>query len=159
MADLIYTYIGQVLISVNPFCDTGVYGPEYINKHRGKKRIELPPHIYAIAEDAYYHVKSYQEKQCVIISGESGAGKTGASFFFFFFLLLFLARQPVFPPPIPVPQQQHRFVPFLHFSPLNGRGRQEDYGVHCGGVWQQRRRAAGQGDHHEGLPPLFCVAD
>lgn len=77
--DTIYTYIGNVLISVNPFRDLGIYTQETLSKYKGKNRLEVPPHVYAIAESMYYNLKSYGENQCVIISGESGAGKTEAA--------------------------------------------------------------------------------
>ncbi|KAG2731436.1 hypothetical protein G9P44_005852 [Scheffersomyces stipitis] len=79
MNGTIYTYIGHVLISVNPFQDLGIYGPETLSKYRGRNRLEVPPHVFAIAESMYYNLKSYNENQCVIISGESGAGKTEAA--------------------------------------------------------------------------------
>lgn len=79
MNDTIYTYIGHVLISVNPFRDLGIYTLETLNKYKGRNRLEVPPHVFAIAESMYYHLKSYGENQCVIISGESGAGKTEAA--------------------------------------------------------------------------------
>ncbi|KAF9245846.1 P-loop containing nucleoside triphosphate hydrolase protein [Melanogaster broomeanus] len=75
----IYTYIGSVLISVNPFRDLGIYTDETLHKYRGKNRLEVPPHVFGIAESAYYNMNAYHENQCVIISGESGAGKTEAA--------------------------------------------------------------------------------
>ncbi|KAJ7459155.1 myosin class I heavy chain [Mycena galericulata] len=75
----IYTYIGAVLISVNPFRDLGIYTEETLQKYRGKNRLEVPPHVFGIAETAYYNMNAYHENQCVIISGESGAGKTEAA--------------------------------------------------------------------------------
>ncbi|KAG5519156.1 hypothetical protein PMAC_002244 [Pneumocystis sp. 'macacae'] len=75
----IYTYIGNVLISVNPFQDLGIYTNEVLQSYRGKNRLEEKPHVYAIAESAFYNMVAYKENQCIIISGESGAGKTEAA--------------------------------------------------------------------------------
>ncbi|KAJ1785674.1 class II myosin, partial [Coemansia sp. RSA 2167] len=75
----IYTYIGNVLISVNPFKDLGIYTPQVLKSYENKNRMELAPHVYAIAEGAFRNMIAYSEDQCVIISGESGAGKTEAA--------------------------------------------------------------------------------
>lgn len=73
------TYIGHVLISVNPFRMLPIYTDEVLHSYRGKNRLEMSPHVYSIAETAYYNMSAYKENQCVIISGESGAGKTEAA--------------------------------------------------------------------------------
>ena len=56
-----------------------IYTDEVLHSYRGKNRLEMAPHVYAIAESAYYNMISYKDNQCVIISGESGAGKTEAA--------------------------------------------------------------------------------
>jgi myosin-1 len=56
-----------VLISVNPFRDLGIYTEEVLASYRGKNRLEMPPHVFAVAESSYYNMKGYKENQCIII--------------------------------------------------------------------------------------------
>ncbi|KAK7499213.1 hypothetical protein BaRGS_00009473, partial [Batillaria attramentaria] len=76
MDHLIYTYTGSILVAVNPYEILPIYTTDQIKLYRDKKIGELPPHIFAIADNAYHNMQRYQRDQCVIISGESGAGKT-----------------------------------------------------------------------------------
>uniref|UniRef100_A0A8C7Y9V3 non-specific serine/threonine protein kinase n=1 Tax=Oryzias sinensis TaxID=183150 RepID=A0A8C7Y9V3_9TELE len=74
--DQIYTYVGDILIAVNPFRKMEIYTPQHTKMYIGAKRTANPPHIFAVADIAYQSVVSYNTDQCVVISGESGAGKT-----------------------------------------------------------------------------------
>ncbi|KAJ3008377.1 hypothetical protein NUW54_g3175 [Trametes sanguinea] len=77
----IYTYSGIVLIAVNPFQRVALYGPEVIQAYNGRRRGELEPHLFAIAEDAYTAMSRDGTGQTIIVSGESGAGKTESAKF------------------------------------------------------------------------------
>ncbi|KAG2146973.1 myosin 5 [Suillus bovinus] len=77
----IYTYSGIVLIAVNPFQRVTLYGPEIIQAYSGRKRGDLEPHLFAIAEDAYTAMAKEGMGQTIIVSGESGAGKTESAKF------------------------------------------------------------------------------
>ncbi|KAF7211942.1 unconventional myosin-Ie isoform X2 [Nothobranchius furzeri] len=79
MDDYIFTYIGPVLISVNPFKQMPYFGDKEIEMYQGAAQYENPPHIYALADNMYRNMMIDRENQCVIISGESGAGKTVAA--------------------------------------------------------------------------------
>ncbi|PAV60623.1 hypothetical protein WR25_04567 [Diploscapter pachys] len=73
----IYTYVANILISINPYEDiTGLYSKEAIKSYRGKSLGQMEPHVYAIADKAYREMRRYKESQSIIVSGESGAGKT-----------------------------------------------------------------------------------
>ncbi|KAL1920571.1 uncharacterized protein VTP21DRAFT_948 [Calcarisporiella thermophila] len=72
----IYTYSGIVLIAVNPFERVDLYGPETVKAYSGARRGELPPHLFAIAEDAFRCMLREKQNQTIVVSGESGAGKT-----------------------------------------------------------------------------------
>ncbi|KAL4634760.1 unconventional myosin-If-like [Arapaima gigas] len=79
MDDYIFTYIGSVLISVNPFKQMPYFTDREIELYQGAAQYENPPHIYALTDNMYRNMMIDGENQCVIISGESGAGKTVAA--------------------------------------------------------------------------------
>lgn len=76
--DLIYSAISSILVSINPFKQLPIYSPAIMREYRDKMaRMEhMPPHVYALADNAYKNLRADAENQSVIISGESGAGKT-----------------------------------------------------------------------------------
>ncbi|RCI02977.1 Myosin type-2 heavy chain 1, partial [Rhizopus stolonifer] len=76
MQRLIYTYSGIVLIAVNPFARVSLYDSDIVQQYSGRRRGELEPHLFAIAEDAYRCMIREQINQTIVVSGESGAGKT-----------------------------------------------------------------------------------
>ncbi|XP_067107349.1 myosin-7-like [Osmerus mordax] len=73
---MIYTYSGLFCVTVNPYKWLPVYDQSVVNAYRGKKRSEAPPHIFSISDNAYQYMLSDRENQSVLITGESGAGKT-----------------------------------------------------------------------------------
>ncbi|XP_061647906.1 unconventional myosin-Ib isoform X3 [Phyllopteryx taeniolatus] len=75
----IYTYIGSVVISMNPYRSLPIYSPEKVEEYRNRNFYELSPHIYALADEAYRSLRDHDKDQCILITGESGAGKTEAS--------------------------------------------------------------------------------
>ncbi|XP_069604509.1 myosin-4 [Ranitomeya imitator] len=73
---MIYTYSGLFCVTVNPYKWLPVYDPKVVAGYRGKKRMEAPPHIFSISDNAYQFMLTDRENQSVLITGESGAGKT-----------------------------------------------------------------------------------
>uniref|UniRef100_A0A8C4QH89 Myosin motor domain-containing protein n=1 Tax=Eptatretus burgeri TaxID=7764 RepID=A0A8C4QH89_EPTBU len=75
----VQTYIGNVVVSLNPYKSMPIYTPANIEQYRNSNMFELPPHIYAITDEAYRSLRDQDKNQCILITGESGAGKTEAS--------------------------------------------------------------------------------
>ncbi|XP_073458729.1 myosin-10-like isoform X6 [Aquarana catesbeiana] len=73
---LIYTYSGLFCVVINPYKNLPIYTEQIVEMYRGKKRHEMPPHIYAISETAYRSMLQDREDQSILCTGESGAGKT-----------------------------------------------------------------------------------
>ncbi|XP_025903347.1 unconventional myosin-Ib isoform X6 [Nothoprocta perdicaria] len=75
----VYTYIGSVVISINPYRSLPIYSPEKVEEYRNRNFYELSPHIFALSDEAYRSLRDQDKDQCILITGESGAGKTEAS--------------------------------------------------------------------------------
>uniref|UniRef100_A0A8C2IZW6 Myosin IXB n=1 Tax=Cyprinus carpio TaxID=7962 RepID=A0A8C2IZW6_CYPCA len=77
----IYTYAGSILIAINPFKFLPIYNPKYVKMYENHQLGKLEPHIFAIADVAYYAMLHKHINQCIVISGESGSGKTQSTNF------------------------------------------------------------------------------
>uniref|UniRef100_A0AAR2JTU5 Myosin VC n=1 Tax=Pygocentrus nattereri TaxID=42514 RepID=A0AAR2JTU5_PYGNA len=73
---IIYTYCGIILVAVNPYKQLPIYGDAVIHAYSGQNMGDLDPHIFAVAEEAYKQMARNNRNQSIIVSGESGAGKT-----------------------------------------------------------------------------------
>ncbi|KAL7048410.1 hypothetical protein ACKWTF_003346 [Chironomus riparius] len=72
----IYTYCGIVLVAINPYYELPIYGPDIIQAYRGHTMGEMEPHVFAVSEEAYAKLEREKSNISIIVSGESGAGKT-----------------------------------------------------------------------------------
>ncbi|XP_056137125.1 unconventional myosin-IXAb [Lampris incognitus] len=77
----IYTYVGSILIVINPFQFLPIYNPKYVKMYDNHTLGKLEPHIYAVADVAYHAMLQRRRNQCIVISGESGSGKTQSTNF------------------------------------------------------------------------------
>lgn len=75
-SDLIYTYSGLFLVTVNPYCPLSIYTNEYISMYKGRSREDTKPHIFAMADEAFRNLVDEGVNQSILVTGESGAGKT-----------------------------------------------------------------------------------
>uniref|UniRef100_G3N4U4 Myosin, heavy chain 7B, cardiac muscle, beta a n=1 Tax=Gasterosteus aculeatus TaxID=69293 RepID=G3N4U4_GASAC len=73
---MVYTYSGLFCVAVNPYKWLPVYSDRVVTAYKGRRRLEAPPHIYAVANNAYLDLLQNRENQSMLITGESGAGKT-----------------------------------------------------------------------------------
>ncbi|KAJ3333752.1 hypothetical protein HDU76_004248 [Blyttiomyces sp. JEL0837] len=76
LSNLIYTYSGLFLVTVNPYKRLPIYSDDVVRAYKGKKRGEMAPHVFAVADSAYNDMLQDRENQSILITGESGAGKT-----------------------------------------------------------------------------------
>nr|XP_040043081.1 unconventional myosin-XV-like [Gasterosteus aculeatus aculeatus] len=77
--ELTYTYIGSILVSVNPYKLLNIYGTDMVLQYEGRGLSDNPPHLFAIASLTYTTMMDAKRDQCIVISGESGSGKTEAT--------------------------------------------------------------------------------
>uniref|UniRef100_A0A8C4PXW9 Myosin IXA n=1 Tax=Eptatretus burgeri TaxID=7764 RepID=A0A8C4PXW9_EPTBU len=77
----IYTYIGAILIAMNPFKFLPIYNPKYVQLYDNHRLGTLQPHVFAVADAAYHNMLRRRINQCIVISGESGSGKTQSTNF------------------------------------------------------------------------------
>ncbi|KAM9292172.1 unconventional myosin-XV [Morus bassanus] len=110
---LIYTYIGSILVSVNPYQLYNIYGTEQVLQYEGRALGENPPHLFAIANVAYSKVMDAKHNQCIIISGESGSGKTEATKLILRYLAAVSQKRSAAPQLSPLPWQILEATPLL----------------------------------------------
>uniref|UniRef100_H2YUN0 Myosin motor domain-containing protein n=1 Tax=Ciona savignyi TaxID=51511 RepID=H2YUN0_CIOSA len=81
LKDKIYTYSADTLISINPYKFMPIYNPKYMTLYQNRRKEDLEPHIYAIADTAFNTMVQTKQNQCIVITGKSGSGKTQATHF------------------------------------------------------------------------------
>ncbi|XP_035676268.1 unconventional myosin-Ig-like [Branchiostoma floridae] len=65
----IYTYVGEVVVSVNPYRTMDIYGPDAVKRYQGREFYECPPHLFAVGDAAYKSMKRQSRDTCIVISG------------------------------------------------------------------------------------------
>ncbi|XP_076442373.1 myosin heavy chain, striated muscle-like isoform X3 [Babylonia areolata] len=112
-AGMIYTYSGLFCVAVNPYRRLPIYTQSVIDKYRGKRRTEMPPHLFSIADNAYQYMLQDRENQSMLITGESGAGKTESTKKVIMYFAHVAANQQL-------REQQRQQQQVLHTSPYVG---------------------------------------
>jgi myosin heavy chain 9/10/11/14 len=74
--DNIYTYSGLFLVAINPYKQLPIYTDEVVKRHQGRGREDVPPHVFTISDQAYRGMLNDKKNQSMLVTGESGAGKT-----------------------------------------------------------------------------------
>ncbi|XP_077527357.1 myosin heavy chain isoform X48 [Haemaphysalis longicornis] len=74
--NLIYTYSGLFCVAINPYKRFPIYTKRVVDIYKGRRRTEVPPHVFAVSDGAYMDMLANRENQSMLITGESGAGKT-----------------------------------------------------------------------------------
>lgn len=74
--NIIYTYSGLFLVAINPYKELGLYSSQMVEKYKGKRREDIEPHVFTIADTAYRQMLQTGINQSMLVTGESGAGKT-----------------------------------------------------------------------------------
>ena len=77
----IYTRTGPILVGINPWEDLNLYGSQTLFSYRRQKMDTLPPHVFAISENAFVNLQSERKDQTILVSGDSGSGKTESTKF------------------------------------------------------------------------------
>ncbi|KAK9510703.1 hypothetical protein O3M35_005438 [Rhynocoris fuscipes] len=94
-SDNIYTYIGGILVAINPYKSLPLYSDSHINQYQNKRLGELSPHIFAIGAQTILNMKRDNRNQCIVISGETGAGKTESTKLLLNFLATVSSKSPI----------------------------------------------------------------
>ena len=76
MQNKIYTRTGPILVAMNPWTELNVYGPDALHSYRRKKLDNVAPHVFAISETAFANLQANRKDQTILVSGDSGSGKT-----------------------------------------------------------------------------------
>eukprot|EP00026_Physarum_polycephalum_P000390 Phypoly_transcript_00390.p1 GENE.Phypoly_transcript_00390~~Phypoly_transcript_00390.p1 ORF type:complete len:1209 (+),score=284.14 Phypoly_transcript_00390:153-3779(+) len=120
----IYTYTGTILIAINPYCKLSIYGREMIDAYCGQAVGKLQPHVYAVAESTYRDMLTNGTNQSILVSGESGAGKTETTKFLLSYFAAMAEKSKASPSsssPSSPSVASALSPPLITYSPTSGR--------------------------------------